>query len=310
MGVCIGVDVAKNHLDWVLGPKGEVERIDNSPAAVRRLVRRLRKLDFDRVVLESTGQYERLLFEALEDAGVRVVRVNPFRVRRFGEGMGVLAKNDSIDARLLALFGEKVEPEERPKKTDRERLLGDLSARRRRLIANMTAEKNRLEHASGSIAMEIKSQIRTLDRHVEQLESKIDQLIAEDERQREDFARLQSVPGVGPKVARSLIVDLPELGKLDRRRISSLVGLAPYANDSGQKQGKRSIHGGRSAPRTMLYLAAMVGSRFNPELAAMNLRLQEAGKPPKVILIACARKLLTILNAMVRDQTEWKTVPA
>jgi transposase len=306
MGRCIGVDVAKNHLDWVLGPKGEVERIDNKPAAVRRLVRRMPKLDFDRVVLESTGQYERLLYEALEDAGVRVVRVNPFRVRRFGEGMGVLAKNDSIDARLLALFGEKVEPEERPVKTDRERLLGDLSARRRQLIANMTAEKNRLEHASGYVAKEIKSLIRTLERHIEKLETKIDQLIVEDERQREDFVRLQSVPGVGPKVARSLIVDLPELGKLDRRRISSLVGLAPYANDSGQKQGKRSIHGGRSAPRTMLYLAAMVGSRFNPELAAMKLRLQEAGKPPKVILIACARKLLTILNAIVRDQSEWK----
>lgn len=198
----------------------------------------------------------------------------------------MLAKNDSIDARLLALFGDKVEPKQRPKKTDRERLLGDLSARRRQLIANMTAEKNCLEHASGYVAKEIKSLIRTLERHIDKLDSRIDQLIAEEERQREDFARLQSVPGVGPKVARSLIVDLPELGKLDRRRISSLVGLAPYANDSGQKQGKHSIHGGRSAPRTMLYLAAMVGSRFNPELAAMKLRLQEAGKPPKVILIA------------------------
>ena len=148
MGQCVGVDVAKNHLDWVLGPNGKVERIENSPAAVRRLVRRLRRLDFDRVVLESTGQYERLLFEALEDEGIPVCRINPFRVRRFGEGMGVLAKNDSIDAKLLALYGEKAEPEERPKKTDRERLLGDLSARRRQLIANMTAEKNRLEHAS------------------------------------------------------------------------------------------------------------------------------------------------------------------
>ena len=310
MGRCIGVDIAKSHLDWVLGSDGEVERIDNSPAAVRRLVRRLRRLDFDRVVMEATGQYERLLFEALEDDGIPVCRINPFRVRRFGEGMGVLAKNDSIDAKLLALFGEKVEPEERPKKTERERLLGDLSARRRQLIANMTAEKNRLEHASGFVATEIKRLIRTLERHIEKLENKIDQLIAEDERQRRDFDRLQSVPGIGPKVARSLIIDLPELGKLDRRRISSLVGLAPYANDSGQKQGKRSIHGGRSAPRTMLYLAAMVGSRCNPELAAMKKRLQDAGKPPKVILIAIARKLLTILNAIVRDQTEWKPMRA
>jgi transposase len=173
------------------------------------------------------------------------------------------------------------------------------------LIANLTAEKNRLEHASGFIATEIKRLIRTLERHIEKLESKIDGIIAEDNRQSGDFVRLQSVPGVGPKVARSLIVDLPELGELHRRRISSLVGLAPYANDSGQKQGKRSVHGGRSAPRTMLYLAAMVGSRFNPDLAAMKQRLQAARKPPKVILIAIARKLLTILNAIVRDQSEW-----
>ena len=310
MGVCIGVDVAKKHLDWVLGPNGEVERIDNTAAAVRRLVRRLKRLDFDRVVLESTGQYERLLFEALEDEGIPVSRVNPFRVRRFGEGMGVLAKNDSIDARLLALFGEKVEPEQRPKKTERERLLCDLSARRRQLIANMTAEKNRLEHTSGYVAKEIKSLIRTLERHIEKLESKIDEIVAQNERQRGDFERLQSVPGIGPKVARTLVVDLPELGRLDRRQISSLTGLAPYARDSGQKTGKRSIHGGRAAPRTMLYLAAMVGSRCNPELVAMKKRLQGAGKPPKVILIAVARKLLTILNAIVRDQTQWKAMTA
>ncbi|NQU36276.1 MAG: transposase, partial [Actinobacteria bacterium] len=135
MGVCIGVDVAKKHLDWVLGPNGEVERIENSPTAVRRLVRKIRKLNFDRVILESTGQYERLLFEALEDNEIPVCRMNPYRVRRFGEGMGVLAKNDAIDAKLLALFGEKADPEERPKKSERERLLGDLSARRRQLIS-------------------------------------------------------------------------------------------------------------------------------------------------------------------------------
>ena len=310
MGVCIGVDVAKKHLDWVLGPTGEVERIENTAVAVRRFLRKLQKLDFDRVILESTGQYERLLFETLEDKGIPVCRINPYRVRRFGEGMGVLAKNDAIDAKLLALFGDKAEPEERPKKTERERFLGDLSARRRQLISNLTAEKNRLEHASGYVATETRSLIRVLERHIEKIEARIDKIIAEDEKQSGNFKRLQAVPGVGPKVARTLLVDLPELGQLDRRRISSLVGLAPYANDSGQKIGKRSIHGGRAAPRTMLYLAAMVGSRCNPELIAMKQRLQAKGKPPKVILIACARKLLTILNAMVRDQTEWKTMTA
>jgi transposase len=308
MGVCIGVDVAKRHLDWSLGAQGEVKRVSNTRAGVRRLVRQLESLEFDRVVLESTGQYERLLYETLADSSVPVVRINPVRARRFGQGMGVLAKNDAIDARLLALFGEKADPEERPRRTLRERLLGDLAARRRQLIANITAEKNRLEHASKCVASEIRGLIRILEKRVERLDMKIDGVIAQDEKRRRDFDRLQTVPGVGPRVARALLIDLPELGKLDRRKISSLVGLAPYARDSGQKSGSRRIHGGRAAPRTALYLAAMVGSRFNPDLMAMKERLREAGKPPKVALVAVARKLLTILNAIVRDQTEWRTV--
>jgi len=308
MGVCAGVDVAKAHLDWVVGSRGETERCPNTPAGVRRLVKRLSRLDFDRVVLESTGQYERALLEALEDEGVSVVRVNPVRVRRFAEGMGVLAKNDALDARILALFGEKADLAERPPKSPRERLLGDLASRRRQLISMITSEKNRLEHAKGWAGKDIRSHVRQLEKRVERLDAEIDRVVAEDAKQQGDFERLQSVPGVGPKVARALLIDLPELGQLDRRRIASLVGLAPYARDSGQKRGSRSIHGGRAAPRTALYLAAMVGSRWNPELAAMKARLQEAGKPPKVILIACARKLLTILNAIVRDQSDWRTV--
>ena len=152
--------------------------------------------------------------------------------------------------------------------------------------------------------------IRILETRVKKLDTKIDSVIAQDEKQHQDFKRLQSVPGVGPKVARTLIIDLPELGKIDRRRISSLAGLAPYSKDSGQRYGSRRIHGGRAAPRTALYLAALVGSRFNPVLKAMYDRLVEAGKPKKLALIAVARRLLTILNAIVRDQTEWKTVTA
>ena len=310
MGVCVGVDVAKAHLDWVLGPDGDVERIENRPGAVRRLVRRLQKLDFDRVVLESTGQYERLLFEALQDEGVPVVRVNPLRVRRFGQGMSVLAKNDSIDAKMLALFGEKAEPEERPRTSSRERMLRDLAARRRQLIGMMTAEKNRLEHASKAVVSDVKSMVRLLEKRIEKLDVKIRETIATDPEQRENYRRLQTVPGIGPKVAQALVVDLPELGQLDRRRISSLVGLAPYAQDSGQKRGSRRIHGGRSGPRTQLYLAAMIGSRFNPELKVMYERLIAKGKPPKVAYIALARKMLTILNAIVRDQSEWRSTMA
>ncbi len=310
MGVCIGVDVAKAHLDWALGRNGKVERIANSPLGVRRLVKRLHQLEFDLVVLEATGQYERLLYEKLAEEGIPVVRLNPVRVRRFGQGMGVLAKNDVIDARMLALFGEKAEPPRRPQRTSRERLLGDLAARRRQLIGIITAEKNRLEHASSCVSGDLRSLIRILENRVEKLDQKIDGVISEDEKQKGDFERLQTVPGVGPKIARALLIDLPELGTLDRRRISSLVGLAPYARDSGQRSGSRRIHGGRAAPRTALYLAAMVGSRFNPELKEMYERLRRNGKPPKLAFIALARKLLTILNAIVRDQSEWKSMSA
>ena len=310
MGVCIGVDVAKAHLDWTRGAKGRVERVPNNPAGVRRLLKELRRLSFDRVVLEATGQYERLLYETLGDEGVAVVRVNPVRVRRFGQGLGELAKNDAIDARMLALFGEKAEPKQRPLKTPRERLLGDLAARRRQLILMIRSEKNRLHQAPVCVRSDIRSLVRILERRVEKIDAHIDRVIAEDAKQRRDFERLQTVPGVGPKIARALLIDLPELGTLDRKRISSLVGLALYARDSGQRAGPRRIHGGRSAPRTALYVAAMVGARFNPQLKMMYERLREAGKPPKVAFVALARKLLTILNAIVRDQTEWEPITA
>ncbi len=306
MGACIGVDVAKNHFDWALGRTGKVGRIPNTAAGVRRLLKKLQGLEFDCVVLESTGQYERLLYETLGDEGVPVARLNPVRVRRFGEGMGILAKNDVIDARLLALFGEKVAPPVRPQKSRRERLLSDLAARRRQLILMIQSEKNRLHQAPKCVAEDVRSLIRVLEGRVKKLDLRVDQIIAEDSRQKRDFIRLQTVPGVGPKVARTLLIDLPELGKLDRKQISSLVGLAPYAKDSGQRSGPRCIHGGRRAPRSGLYVAAMVGARFNPELKAMNERLRAAGKPPKVAFVAVARKLVTILNAIVRDQTEWE----
>ena len=306
MSECIGVDVAKEHLDWVLGPQGEVERIPNTPAAVRRLVKTLRGLDFDRVVLESTGGYERLLFDALVDQGIGVVRVNPKRVRDFGKGMGVLAKNDSIDAKLLALFGSKADPERRPQKGPRARELSDLASRRRQLVKTMTMEKNRLEHARGWVRRDITSLVAILERRLEKIDREIDRLIALDADQKADFDRLQTVPGVGPKVARALLMDLPELGQLDRRKISSLAGLAPYAKDSGQKFGSRRIEGGRSGPRTQLYLAAMIASRYNPVLKPMHDRLRAAGKPAKVAYIAVARRLLGILNAMVRNGTTWE----
>lgn len=306
MADCVGVDVSKDHLDWTLGCGGEVRQVPNTPAGVRRLVRRLKGLDLDRVVIEATGGYELLLFQALIDAAVPVVRVNPKRVRDFGKGMGVLAKNDAIDARLLALFGTKAEPEESPARSLRSRKMGELAARRRQLISLITREKNRLEHTPKWLVREALGLIRILETRVEKLDALLDELIGQDAEQQAHFERLQSVPGVGAKTARALLADLPELGTLDRRKIASLVGLAPFAKDSGRKSGLRSIHGGRAAPRTALYLAALIASRFNPTLKIVYQRLLLAGKPAKLALVAIARKLLTILNAMLRDGSEWR----
>jgi transposase len=310
MGDCVGVDVSKHHLDWALGGNGNVDRLPNTPAGVRCLVAAVRRLSVDRIVVESTGGYERSLTEALTAAALPVVLVNPWRVRRFGEGLGVLAKTDPLDARVLAMFGERARPEQRPLPGARQREMADLVRRRRQLIAMIVAEKSRLDTASPIVRRDINSLIQLLERRVVTLDERIDRAIADDPEKSEQWRRLQTAPCVGPGVARALIVDLPELGSLGRRQITSLVGLAPFAKDSGKKSGYRRIRAGRAAPRSALYLAAMNGARFNAVLKEMYQRLIAAGKPPKLALIALARKLLTILNAMVRDRTNWQQTTA
>lgn len=310
MGEHVGIDVSKQHLDWVVGAEGDVERIPNSPAGVCRLVVALRKIEPSSVIVESTGGYERVLTEALSKADLPVVLVNPWRVRRFGEGLGVLAKTDPLDARILALFGERARPERRAQPDSKQREMADLVRRRRQLISIIVAEKSRLDTASKAISRDIDGVIQLLERRVAKLDKRIDRAIAEDDEKAEIQRRLQTTPSVGPGVARALVVDLPELGQLGRRQISSLVGLAPFAKDSGKKSGLRRIRAGRAAPRTALYLAAMNGARFNPVLKAMYERMLAAGKPKKLALVALARKLLTILNAMIRDRTDWKKATA
>jgi len=310
MGVYVGIDVSKNHLDWVVGAQGSVERVANSPAGVRRLAKRLGRVEADSIVVESTGGYERAVTDSLAAAGLPVVLVNPWRVRRFGEGLGVLAKTDPLDARVLALFGERACPPKRPIPGPRQRELADLVRRRRQLITIIVAEKSRLDTTSKTIRRDIESLIRILERRVAKLDQRVDEAIAQDAERAENWKRLQTAPSVGPAVARTLIIDLPELGSLGRREIASLVGVAPFAKDSGKKSGYRRIRAGRAAPRTALYLAAMNGARFNPVLREMYERMIAAGKPPKVALIALARKLLTILNAMVRDGRDWQQAAA
>ena len=306
MGECVGVDVSKHHLDWVSGGEGNVARVPNTPAGVRRLVTTLRRLQVALILVESTGGYERPLTEALSAEDLPVVLVNPWRVRRFGEGLGVLAKTDPIDARILAIYGERAQPARRPLPGPRQRQMADLVRRRRQLIAMIVAEKSRLDTASPVIRRDIQALVKVLERRVVKIDERVDAAITADPEKAETWERLQSAPSVGPGVARALIVDLPELGALGRKQISSLVGLAPFAKDSGRKTGQRRIRAGRSGPRTALYLAAMNGARFNPVLKTMYDRLIAAGKPPKVAFIALARKLLTILNSMVRDETTWR----
>jgi transposase len=274
------------------------------------MVAKLQCLEATLIVVESTGGYERALTEALSEAGLPVVLVNPWRVRRFGEGLGVLAKTDPLDARILALYGERAQPERRPLPGPRQHQLADLVRRRRQLIAMIVAEKSRLDTASPIVRRDINSLVQLLERRVAKLDERVDRSIADDPEKSEQWTRLQTAPCVGPGVARALIVDLPELGSLGRRQITSLVGLAPFAKDSGKKSGYRRIRAGRAAPRSALYLAAMNGARFNVVLKGMYQRLIAAGKPPKVALIAIARKLLTILNAMVRDGTDWQQTTA
>ncbi len=254
----------------------------------------------------STGGYERTLVQKLAEAGLPVVVANPRRVRSFGEGMGFLAKTDAIDARLLALFGEKAQPPLRPILQGTDRLLADLVARRRQLVSMIVAEKNRHDTASRAVRRTIDPVLRTLSKLVRNLERQIDTTLYRDAERAELLALLQTVPGVGPGVARTLLIDLPELGHLGRREIASLVGVAPFARDSGTLRGVRRVRGGRASVRTVLYLVAMTASRFNPPLTELYHRLRKAGKPPKLAFIAVARKLLVALNAIARDRTAWQ----
>ncbi len=306
MQPCVGIDVAKHTLEWSTGGEGTIGHTRNEPRPIASLVRRLVALDPERIVVESTGGYERKLVLKLAEAGLRVVVVNPRRVRSFGQGMGMLAKTDAIDARLLALFGEKVEPPIRPILQGTDRLLADLVARRRQLVAMIVSEKNRKQTASAAMLRTIAPVILTLQKLVRDIEQRIDTMLDQDADRGELLELLQTVPGVGPAVARTLLIDLPELGHLGRREIASLVGVAPFARDSGTFRGVRRIRGGRASVRTALYLAAMTASRFNPSLVEFYQRLRQAGKPPKLAFVAVARKILVALNAIARDRTAWQ----
>lgn len=306
----VGVDVAKAELVIAVRPSGAQWTVTNDEAGRRTLVERLRAERPQLLVLEATGGYELPAVAALVAAGLPVVVVNPRQVRDFARSTGQLAKTDRLDAAVLALFAERVQPPVRALPDAATQALEALVARRRQLVEMLVAEQNRLAMARGRrskrpVLVSLQQTIAFLTRQLGTTDRELGTMIRESPvwRARDDV--LQSVPGIGPVVARTLLATLPELGTLNRRAIAKLAGVAPLNRDSGTWRGQRTIHGGRASVRAAVYMAALVASRHNPVLHAFYHRLLAAGKPKKLALVACMRKLLTILNTMLRTQQPW-----
>jgi transposase len=290
----VGIDVSKRELVIAIDPTGARWTSETTAAALSAVVERLRVLTPRIIVVEATGGYERALVAALAAANLPVAVVNPRQARAFAQAIGRSAKTDAIDAAVLAAFGARLD-------------LAALVARRRQLIEMIGMERARLEHApaTGPITRELRRHIRWLERRVDDVDDDIGRSIAAHPTWRVNEELLRSVPGIGPTTARTLLAELPELGRLDRRRIAALVGVAPVNCDSGQYRGQRHIWGGRASVRATLYMAALVATRRNAPLAAFYRRLRARGKTAKVALVAVMRKLLTIVNAMMKHQVRW-----
>ena len=303
--IYVGVDVSKAHLDVARHDDEEVWRVSNDEEGIDELVSRLVELCPELVVLEATGGFELPAAAALAAREMPVVVANPRQARDFAKSAGRLAKTDTIDARGLALFAERVRPQVRELPSDEARALGALVSRRRQIIDMITAEKNRLGFAMKPVQKGIAKHIRWLERQLADVDSDLDSMIRDSPVWAAKRDLLQTVPGVGPNLSRTLIAELPELGMLSHRQIAALVGVAPFARDSGVFRGKRMIWGGRATVRTALFLSAWSAARWNPVIRIFHERLRAKGKPPKVAQVASMRKLLTILNAMVRDGRPW-----
>ena len=305
----VGIDVSKARLDVCVlaGEQRVAFAVDNTPGGVASLLDRLRAQDgVALVVIESTGRYERRCAAELMDAGFEVAIVNPRRPRDFARATGQLAKSDRIDAVVLAQFGQLIGPRPSEKPRENQLLLDELVARRRQVVQMLAGERMREQQAFDKrILARIRKVMRVLERQRADLEREIAQLLDRDDDWRGKLQLLKSVPGVGAVTAAALIAELPELGQLNRRAIAALVGVAPFCSDSGKHRGPRHIRGGRPALRSVLYMATLTARTFNPPIRALAERLTRAGKPFKVMMIACMRKLLTMLNTMVRTGRPW-----
>lgn len=303
--VFIGIDVSKAHLDIASHPGEESWRVANDPEGVAALLQRLQDLAPPLIVLESTGGYERLAARSLGTAGLSVAVVNPRQVRYHARSLGRLAKTDRLDAALIAHFAARIRPQPRPLPDEAQEQLHALMARRQQLVEMRTQEKNRLDTALDSVREWIEEHIAQLDAQIAEVERELHERIQRSAAHQEARKVLESFKGVGPVTAMTLLIDLPELGKLDRKQIAALVGVAPLNNDSGRKRGQRTTWGGRGRVRSTLYMAAMSAIRHNPVIREMYERLIGAGKPRMVAMVACMHKILTILNAMMKNGTYW-----
>jgi transposase len=305
--VFVGIDVAKDHLDIHIRPTGESFVASRDGEGLAGLVERLKQAKPALVVSEATGGFEVAVAAAIASAGLPIAVVNPRQIRDFARATGKLAKTDALDAAAIAHFAEAVRPEPRPLAEGKALELGELIARRRQVIEMMVAERNRGRLLqSARLKKRIERHIASLQKELTEIETDLDEDIRNTPVWRENEDLLKSVPGVGNVTARTLLADLPELGTLSRKQIAALVGVAPFNRDSGTLRGKRTTWGGRSAVRAALYMAALVASRSNPVIAEFYRHLRSLGKPPKVALTACMRKLLVMLNAILRDRKAWQ----
>jgi transposase len=306
--VVIGIDVAKDKLDVHVWPTHHTLSVLNTPAGIDALVAELAPLRISLIVLEATGRYERRVAFELMSRSYEVAIVNPRQPRDFAKASGQLAKTDAIDAKILAQFGALIGPRKSEKPSENQVLLDELVTRRRQLVEMITAERQRMEHMFDKrLRGTIKNHLDSLEDHRDRIEKQIADLIERDDDWRDRLKVLKSVPGVGDATAATLIAELPELGQLNRQQIAALVGVAPMNRDSGTLRGQRHITGGRKSVRDMLYMATLTARSHNPLIKSMATRLSKAGKPFKVMMTACMRKLLTMLNVMIKTNQLWRT---
>lgn len=307
--VVVGIDVSKARLDCHALPSGQSFATDNLEAGIEALGQWLKQLQAELVVMEATGGYETKAASAMAALGFRVAVVNPRQVRHYAKALNRLAKTDRIDAKILAEFGVGVDPQIRALPDEETRELSELVARRTQLVNMRTQEKNRLAGATGRLREGIKAHVKWLDEQIHGLDIDLTAKLRGSQAWCEKRDLLLSVPGIGPLNTAMLVARLPELGKLDRKTIAALVGVAPLNDDSGKRQGRRHIWGGRAAVRSLLYMATLTAKRHNPVIRVFYERLRRNGKEFKVAMVACMRKLLGILNAMIKHNTKWSPRP-